>query len=331
MGCDFEEVIHFHLQAVAIVQQRQTDNKLQRDGSSQRLKFECRSSSSGVVKRPACGSSSLWNVQLVELPACGTSRFMTSYPTLSIPDTTMASPADRVFAVAELLEIILLDLPLRDILLAKGISRTVSNTIDGSSYIRKALWYEPLATPTTDQVKAMGPYQYQVDKADDPDSHSSAFPTGVPKSLALHPLLCDFIDVSIQASRIHGPVRERVTLTLAGGVFRPRAPGSWQDMLVVQPHASDIHVVRGRQYVESCSLAAGLTSGALVQLLREKPREKGKSMKWGREGTLRLGLMSGLGLCMGVSGKDAFGDPKGCEQDGDKITGWEVLGWRQDG
>ena len=54
------------------------------------------------------------------------------------------SAVDKVLAVPELLEAVLIDVPLLDLVLATTISRTFQDTISSSSILRKRLRNEPM-------------------------------------------------------------------------------------------------------------------------------------------------------------------------------------------
>ncbi|KAK4899014.1 hypothetical protein LTR27_003746 [Elasticomyces elasticus] len=64
------------------------------------------------------------------------------------PDTAPATPQDRVFGVAELLEKILLGLPLRDLLPSPRVCRTWRGSVKQSSMIQRALFLKPSTTTT---------------------------------------------------------------------------------------------------------------------------------------------------------------------------------------
>lgn len=55
----------------------------------------------------------------------------------------MASPVKEVFALPELLEAILLELPMQDLLFAQSVDKTFRDTIKGSKAIQMALFFEP--------------------------------------------------------------------------------------------------------------------------------------------------------------------------------------------
>ncbi|KAK5719854.1 hypothetical protein LTR15_007126 [Elasticomyces elasticus] len=67
---------------------------------------------------------------------------------LTISDTAPATPQDRLFGVAELLENVLLGLPLRDLLLSQRVCRTWRGNVKQSSMIQWALFLKPSATIT---------------------------------------------------------------------------------------------------------------------------------------------------------------------------------------
>jgi hypothetical protein len=62
----------------------------------------------------------------------------------------MGPAVDKVLAIPELLEEILLNLPLRRLLLSQRVDKNFKDVIHGSFRIRKALWLEP---STSDVIK----------------------------------------------------------------------------------------------------------------------------------------------------------------------------------
>ena len=97
----------------------------------------------------------------------------------------MVSAVDRVLGTTELLENILLFLPLRDILLANRISARFRDVMNESSMVRKALFFEPLwEAPDTENI-VMAAYQ-------PPPSNFQYFPTDMARYLVLNPFFNKF-------------------------------------------------------------------------------------------------------------------------------------------
>ncbi|KAK3619616.1 hypothetical protein LTR56_023901 [Elasticomyces elasticus] len=67
---------------------------------------------------------------------------------LTTPGTAGSKPQDRLFGIAELLEKILLGLPLRDLLLSQRVCRTWCGSVKQTSLIRRALFLKPSTTTT---------------------------------------------------------------------------------------------------------------------------------------------------------------------------------------
>lgn len=139
----------------------------------------------------------------------------------------MATPAAKVFAIPELLEAILLELPTRDLLLAQAVNVGFRDTIKSSIEIRRALFYEQTPASTSDaqakpRINPLINRMYNFGKR------------GV--SLHNHLQQCRYMDIGDRGEifreacyHLHAPLRS----------FPPKmtahSPGSWRDMFMTHP------------------------------------------------------------------------------------------------
>ena len=156
-----------------------------------------------------------------ELPEISTIAQIDTDPTKNLAET--------VFAVPELLEMILLKVPdMRTVLHAQRVSKTFQATMRGSAPILRKLWLLPQKdshTITADDKQAV-------------------------KSMRINPLLLDhrrklfmrnlilWRDSLLNSKKtiivdIHHP-------SLQQAVYLSKQAGSWRDMFVVQPHCDEI-------------------------------------------------------------------------------------------
>ena len=96
-------------------------------------------------------------------------------------------PSSRVLGITELLENILLFLPLSDMLCAKRVSKQFRDTIDRSLYVRRALFFEPLSYSSKNELAIMDNYKpIRV-------AGLESLPEVLPKYIAVNPLLARFL------------------------------------------------------------------------------------------------------------------------------------------
>lgn len=135
-----------------------------------------------------------------------------------------SSAVMQVLHTTELLEWILLYLPLADLLVAQRISSQCHNVIAGSLSIRRALFLEPLAKPKPSPAANDTRVWHQGLLQDR-------------KRMPLSPLLINSLNTIYDSFSGLESVK---LITRIGRTWC--ATGSWRDMLVVQPYAEPMEV-----------------------------------------------------------------------------------------
>ena len=159
-------------------------------------------------------------------------------------------PASRkVVDITELLENILLYLPLRTLLCSERVSKQFQDVIKGSPNIRQALFVEPLSKPTHAQQAIMATYSPRIvyDPVEQQNVRQEYIPEGLPINVHINPLLDGFLRYR-EMEHFGGGVRSRRKchmLQHAPTSFRSlrKSPtsASWRRMLVVQPLAAPLY------------------------------------------------------------------------------------------
>ncbi|GME22633.1 f-box domain protein [Neofusicoccum parvum] len=181
----------------------------------------------------------------------------------------MGAGRDQVFRTPELLELILLHLPMRDLLLAQRVCQTFRTLVRTSPTLQQALFFKPL--PATALPQPSSPSYLR--------SHPSRKPTA--ESWERNPLLIpDFwpwFDRDDPTNKYSPTLRDPDTLkTLPLATERRvwlRPEASWRRMLVVQPPVGQLEMMR-MFHGMSCDdladgtlcLGQGLTMGVLYDI-----------------------------------------------------------------
>lgn len=142
------------------------------------------------------------------------------------------------------------DLPLRDLLLAKGVCRQFGDVMDGSAKIRQALFFEPSLEVTNAEIAIIDTYTPNIRRLlRNPNSiidHNVHYlPEGVTDYVAMNPLLAELISQTICQHLDYGdgPLYQHRSLqmrnprALARLITSP-SNSSWRRMLLLQPHAA---------------------------------------------------------------------------------------------
>ena len=166
---------------------------------------------------------------------------------------TPTSTSHQVFDIMELLENILLYLPIRTMLLAKRVSRQFRDTIDGSLQIRRALFFEPLSRPTSAQLAIMADRSPGVDDLTDYGQQDwyEDLPKEIPNIAQVNPLLGCFMQYRevCYNSQLGPCTRSDFRLfpswTNLRILRKSDASASWRWMLVVQPLAAPLYYCAG--------------------------------------------------------------------------------------
>jgi hypothetical protein len=145
----------------------------------------------------------------------------------------MVSAVDLVWRTTELLENIILFLPLRDLLLAKRISIRFRDVMNESSKVRKALFFEPLWEVPKAEAIVMAAYKQ-------PPSSFQYLPTDVASYMVLNPFFDRFFNSEVCTDHEFHKHPELWTnqSTLMGVLTKSPSNASWRRMLLLQPHAT---------------------------------------------------------------------------------------------
>ena len=147
--------------------------------------------------------------------------------------TNMVSAVDLVWGTTELLENIILFLPLRDLLHAKRISTRFRDVMNESSKVRKALFFEPLWEVPKAEAIAMAAYKQ-------PPWSFQYLPTDVGSYLVLNPFFDRYFKSEVctdHAFYKHPELWTSQSMVL-GALTKSPSNASWRRMLLLQPHAT---------------------------------------------------------------------------------------------
>jgi len=180
------------------------------------------------------------------------------------------------------------------------VSGKCRDIITTDANIRRALFFEPLTTPTDEHIAVADAKAAQIykDSIEQPTfaPYYETLPAGLPASMPINPLLHRFLHHSSQKVSGHpygnsiGLVADRsyVSAPLVDLLDGSYESASWRKMFVLQPHAAHAYLMSGSRI--EFSLMHGITMTDM-----EKLREN--------EGSSRIALHSGVVFV--VKGKDA--------------------------
>ena len=170
------------------------------------------------------------------------------------------SAATRALNLIELLEPILLSIPIRDMLLAQRVSHRFQDTIKDSLKIRQALFLEPLPTTTTAELAESRPKSLPADKVN---------------VMPLNPLLLPIL----QRTDLHRFVDKAnenfccwsldffISYSSYRVLLHSNTGASWRNMLVMQPEiptCTALCRIGGRRF--NIDLSSGLTMGRIFEM-----------------------------------------------------------------
>ncbi|KAK4610535.1 hypothetical protein CLAFUW4_14186 [Fulvia fulva] len=174
---------------------------------------------------------------------------------LSVPTTMMPKPnksATAVFAIPELLEMILVLLPAHDILRAQAVSRTFRDTITGSKQLQRLLFLEPSGAPPHIHASTEDINTLLLEKAVSLPAFQlrTLYPEPVFNSKLSIPQL-DFtsgLDLAVSVSSYYVYIfcdirREFQWQTLLDGYTSSSKDAAWRRMLVRQQPILEIQVI----------------------------------------------------------------------------------------
>ncbi|KAK4545439.1 hypothetical protein LTR36_002789 [Oleoguttula mirabilis] len=251
----------------------------------------------------------------------------------------MAIAANRVYDTTELLESILLYLPLHDSLLAQRVGGKFRDLVRTSHNCRKALFLEPLKLPTAAEVAATASQDRSPSlPGQQPMAMREAVPAGLPTAIPINPLLNKLVEYEetqcVEVPHRLAYHRTFVSLALSEvGIKQFQATpvgASWRRTLVIPPHAVPLCVMSGYSHEPGCerSLMEGLTMGELVEMEVRYQDERAVAFPVSRgRDTLAVGLMTGLSFT--VRGKDirrvVYGQHN---RTVGEVCGWDILALR---
>ena len=187
------------------------------------------------------------------------------------PDISMA--AIKTISTFELLEHILLILDLRTLLCAQCVCTAFGEVIQNSPRVQKALFFEPLSSPTVAEINLMKIWE-SCDYGNNKDvTFASILLEGVPKVTPVNPLLTRYLFYGLGLPGYRCPSKNiyvsHMRPKILQKLYDSPDSASWRRMLVVQPHASPMDVITdfttgGSRKTERGSLASGLRMGSLV-------------------------------------------------------------------
>ena len=170
----------------------------------------------------------------------------------------MAASRDKVLATPELLEHILLQLPLHDLLRASRFSKHIQQVMEVSPAIRQALWFEPRHKIDKAEIAIMDTYEPPLEPSI-PFVHNGCIllkrihylPAGVADKLFVNPFFSDLVQV--QQCTYQHRTYQHSTITFHAGAFarlNAKSGGSWRQMLLLQPHAAPATYVFCYRYAD---------------------------------------------------------------------------------
>ena len=191
---------------------------------------------------------------------------------------TTPQTVTQVIGTFELLEEILLYLDLNTLLCCKRTSTNFRDVIDGSSRIQKALFFEPRSWPAPAELDNMETFETTIigHPHYNNELYPKCLPDGVSDIIVLNPLLSDLINYSTKAEYVTGDRFSAISLRTDSPKLREKlydstAEASWRRMLVLQPHASFMQVLKGidywgREVFEAKTLRHGLYMEELLAM-----------------------------------------------------------------
>ncbi|KAK3707069.1 hypothetical protein LTR37_012401 [Vermiconidia calcicola] len=146
----------------------------------------------------------------------------------------MASTAEQLFCVTELLEQILLHAELRDILLSQRVAKSWRATVQGSARLKQALFFEPVSGPRL--VHQWSPFGIFAKRWCSIDTD---------QPVDFEPLLDPLLDKMLRemaALRREGPFIPCGGLDVSLGQQYHYPEASWKRMLLTQPPVAEMHL-----------------------------------------------------------------------------------------
>lgn len=219
----------------------------------------------------------------------------------------------------EILEIILLHLPLQDLLHAQQISHFFHGVVDGSLLIQQALFFQPVARVTREQSDITVRQRDAIRQI--LLSEGPKVPAGVPKKVAVNPFLRNYLFHKHCSYPSAAFTPRDVPRNGAAPLDHNNKTASWRRMLVFQPHANPLFITREHRPDMERKLQNGLTMDETYKI-REKDREYPRALPYPLWFELR-GVEWDWSLCtLTCNGENVHHAANGSKS---QISGWENL------
>lgn len=224
--------------------------------------------------------------------------------------------------ITELLENILLYLDLRTLLLSARVSKTFKATIDDSTKCQKALFFQPLWQPNTEDLTSDQSAAHDTSK-DDLNKGQEEPSTTTPNIAVINPLLYHLLefDTFPYSDKVCSNVRMDVTSDELEQMIKSGVTESWSRMLVMQPQSAPVYLPRGTMGVsDQMVVRDGLRMPELLEFEEEGRTIDACVVEY--EGTVQL--LAGMKWALGRYDESLV--PKGLtEEVASEICGWDVL------
>ena len=221
-----------------------------------------------------------------------------------------------VFEIMELLEHILLHLPLRDLLQVQRVSLHFRAVIHASSPIQQVLFFKPLEAP-------FRCWEGECHQSKRRDGHAPSISVN---KVPMNPFLADHLLYTGIKSHNAAVTHRSPPLDRAVDLSQTDLIASWRKMLVMQPTSKPVSILGDLVLTTEVTLERGLTMSELLRM-------------GNREGYIRLGAIPPRSTHfpwfeMRATRWDWWFSPEGlghgrdmsnAESRLDEITGWNVL------
>ncbi len=173
----------------------------------------------------------------------------------------------RPLETVEILEIILLHLPIKDLLHAQEISRFFHGVVHGSSLIQRALFFEPVARAMHEQSDLAVRQRDAIRQRLLPEG--PGVPAAVPKKVAVNPFLRNYLFHKHFSYPSTAVTPRDLPRNGAAPLDHNNETASWRRMLVFQPHANPLFITREHRPDMERNLKNGLTMDETYKIRRE--------------------------------------------------------------
>lgn len=167
----------------------------------------------------------------------------------------------------EILEMILLHLPLQDLLHTQKICRLFRDVVHGSLPIQQALFFKPVAGVTYEQSELAIRHRDAIREGILPQDPQ--VPVGVPDKMPVNPFLRHHLFHEHSSHPSAGVTLRSRPRDGAPALDHANETASWRRMLVFQPHASPLSITRDHRPGVERKLENGLTMDEMFEMRRE--------------------------------------------------------------